>query len=77
MAIVDRIENDLAVCEMEDGSFLNIPLSAISGAAKEGDVLIADGEHYRVDEGATELRRQRMRARMHRLFNRQSGDMEE
>ena len=34
---VDRIEGEFAVCELQNGSFVNIPL-CVFGNAKEGDV---------------------------------------
>jgi hypothetical protein len=43
MIIVDRIENGLAVCEI-DGTMKNIPVSKISPGVHEGDVLIDTNE---------------------------------
>ena len=37
--IVDRIESDFAVCEIEEGSFTDIPLKALPNGVKEGDVI--------------------------------------
>lgn len=37
--IIDRIEEDLAVCETEEQMFVNIPLSLLPKGAKEGSVL--------------------------------------
>ena len=37
--IIDRIEEDLAVCETEEQMFVNIPLSLLPKGAKEGRVL--------------------------------------
>lgn len=54
--IIDRIENDLAVCENDSGR-MNIPLSQIKGEPKAGDVLIRSGSGYTVDEKASEKRR--------------------
>lgn len=34
---IDRIEGEFAVCELQNGSFVNIPL-CVFGNAKEGDV---------------------------------------
>ena len=48
--IIDRIEEDFAVCECEDGSFTNIPLSEIDIEVKEGQTLIKNDEGYSVRE---------------------------
>ena len=37
--IVDRIEADFAVCEIEEGSFADIPLKALPNDVKEGDII--------------------------------------
>ncbi len=67
--IVDRLEEGFAVCEKEDGSFVNIPLEQIAGAVREGDflVLLKQGE-YRVDEAATKARREKMSKRQRSIF---------
>ena len=52
--IVDRLEEGFAVCEKEDGSFVNIPLGQIAGAVREGDLLVSlEKGGYQVDEAAT------------------------
>ncbi len=59
MIIVDRIENGVAVCEIE-GVMLDIPLSKISSGVCEGDVLIdisGEGTDYLVDTAKTKQRR--------------------
>ena len=38
-ATVDRIENDFAVCELSDKSFLNIPLSKFNFDISESDIV--------------------------------------
>jgi len=58
MIIVDRIENGLAVCEI-DGVMQDIPLSKISSGVHEGDVLIdeGNGSFYSIDVATTAQRR--------------------
>lgn len=46
--IIDRIEEDFAVCECEDGSFTNIPLSEIGFDIKDGQTLIKNNGVYTV-----------------------------
>ena len=37
--IIDRFENNIAICECEYKSIINIPLTKIIGNPKEGDIL--------------------------------------
>ena len=67
--IVDRLEEGFAVCEKEDGSFVNIPLEQIAGAVREGDLLVSfELGGYRVDEAATKARREEMSKRQRSIF---------
>ena len=67
--IVDRLEEDFAVCEKEDGSFVNIPLGQIAGAVREGDLLVSlEQGGYQVDEAATKARRENMSKRQRSIF---------
>jgi len=69
MIIVDRIENGVAVCEI-DGTMLDIPLSKISAGICEGDVLIdhsGDGTFYSVDTAKTKQRRAEITKRFEHL----------
>ena len=54
MTIIDRIENDTAVCETDEG-FVNIPISDFSYTPVEGDVLLLNPGtgKYEKDEQAT------------------------
>lgn len=68
--IIDRIINDLAVCEVDDRT-LNIPLSSIIGKASEGDVLILTEPgaepRYAIDHDATQRRRLSIKDKFNRL----------
>jgi hypothetical protein len=68
MIIVDRIENELAVCEI-DGVMINIALSKISPGVQEGDVLIdtGDGVCYTIDIAETNQRKIDINKRFTRL----------
>ena len=69
--IVDRIENGLAVCELDGGEVVDIPLDRISGSVKEGDVLCEnEGAGYFVSQEETELRRSAIQDRFDRLKSR-------
>jgi len=68
MIIVDRIENGIAVCEI-DGAMIEIALSKISSDVKEGDVLAntGDGESYTIDIATTKQRKEDINKRFERL----------
>jgi len=54
--IIDRIEEDIAVCEMLDGGMADIPLARLPQGVREGDVL-----SFR--DGVYTLRPERRKAR--------------
>lgn len=39
-AVVDRIETDMAVCELEDKTFININIKKFDYKVKEGDHIL-------------------------------------
>ncbi|MCL2287628.1 MAG: DUF3006 domain-containing protein [Candidatus Bathyarchaeota archaeon] len=70
MIIVDRIENGIAVCEIDGKTTKDIPLSKISNNVHEGDVLIdnsGDGSFYVVDVETTKQRKTNITERFERL----------
>ena len=64
MLVIDRFEGEWAVLEY-DGTVFNVPRSLLPTGAREGDVidLVA-----RVDESATEKRRQKVKELEDELF---------
>jgi len=68
--IIDRIENGTAVCEcMQSGRIVKIDTAHLPKSAKEGDVIRKDADTYVVDAATSAERRERLNARMHRLFD--------
>jgi hypothetical protein len=67
--IIDRFEGKYAVCEKEDKEMMDIDRGEIPLDAKEGDVLIIDGNTITIDKDATEERRKRIQALMDDLWN--------
>lgn len=61
--IIDRIENDIAVCEIENGEMIDIKASALPNGIKEGDVI-----NLSVDETETNERKERIDKLMNSLF---------
>lgn len=67
--IVDRVEGSVAVVEVSRGSFLDVPLSQISGRVRDGAVLRRDGNGYVIDEEETVRRSRSVRGRLDSLFS--------
>lgn len=72
MYVLDRFEEEIAilVCDA-DGSILELKRCELPEALSEGDCLqrLADGS-WRIDVDETQRRRQEMRGRLRRLFQR-------
>lgn len=60
--IIDRIENNIAVCEAGD-CFIDVPLSALPKGASEGDVITLS-----IDKGQTADRKDKINNLMNSLF---------
>lgn len=56
--IIDRFEGDFAVCETENRQMININKGDITFDAKEGDVLIIEGDTIELDVEETRKRKQ-------------------
>lgn len=55
--IVDRIEENYAVVEKENGDMYRIAKDKIKGEFKDGDILINRGEYFEIDHTVTLNRR--------------------
>ncbi len=63
---IDRIEGNIAVCELETGNMLDIPLDKLPMGAKEGTKLEeTDGVYTFLDNSAD---RKRIQEKMKRLL---------
>lgn len=60
LAIIDRFEGDMAVCEQDDHNIVNIARKRIPSTAREGDVLVL-GEIITIDVEETEKRKAQLR----------------
>ena len=67
--IIDRVEGKIAVCEAEDRTMTNLPLSRLYPGAKEGDCIVStpNGE-FVLDETRTRKRKQELKKRLEDLF---------
>ena len=68
MIIVDRIENEIVICE-EGDKFITIPKEKVIGKLREGAVIIKTEDSYTVDEDLTSVRKKTVFEKQKRLFN--------
>ncbi len=50
---IDRFEGNSAICEKADRTMIDIPKDKIPTEAKEGDILIIEGDNIKIDTGGT------------------------
>jgi hypothetical protein len=65
---IDRFEGQFAVCEQEDRTMINIPKGNIPPEAKEGDILVIEGESIYIDIARTAERKKRLNRLMDDLW---------
>jgi pyruvate kinase len=58
--IVDRFEGELAVCEKEDKSMIDISRKELPEEVQVGDVLVIENGQTRIDYEETKNRKQRI-----------------
>lgn len=69
MFVIDRIEKNVAVCEQEDKSMINIPLAELPPDCKEGSCLERkENGVYVLLKEETAKRKKQMEERFLRLF---------
>ena len=69
MIIIDRFEEEFAVCEKDGEVFEKIPRSLISKSAAEGDVIVLSDGIYVTDKAKTEKRKKEISDKFYGLFN--------
>ena len=69
MLIVDRIEENIAVCENEKGDMQSISLSQLPAGVKEGDCLVRKEDGYLIDRQLTQRLRQEILDLQNSLWN--------
>jgi len=60
--VIDRFEGDIAVCEKEDVTMIDIKRTNLPKDAKEGDVLDICGDVIVIDIEETKKRREKIQA---------------
>jgi vacuolar-type H+-ATPase subunit E/Vma4 len=69
MIIIDRFEENLAVCTNTDNNLtLNINISKLPENVAEGDVLVYCNGTYIIDEATTNERKKNLQAKLNALF---------
>lgn len=66
--IIDRFEQDLAVCETQEQVMVTINKELLPPEAKEGDCIIYEQNTYRIDAADTNARRGKIQKKMSGLF---------
>ncbi len=66
--IIDRIEQEIAICEEESGTMVKLLLKELPKGSREGDVLFKINGAFQFDEEETNRRRQKMREKLNRLI---------
>ncbi|GKU32617.1 DUF3006 domain-containing protein [Clostridium folliculivorans] len=66
--IIDRIEDNIAVCEVNEESF-KINVNNIEGVPKEGDVLVKKDSIYYIDRDLTNKRKSIVEDLMKGMWN--------
>lgn len=66
---IEKIENNIAVCENDDGETLKLNLSQLPPNAKEGDILIQSDEGFTLDLDETQARRRKMAELQKNIFS--------
>jgi hypothetical protein len=66
---IDRFEGDFAVCEKADRTMINIKKDKFPGDAKEGDVLIIEGDHIKIDSAGTAEKAKAIKSLMDKLWD--------
>lgn len=66
--IIDRTEGSFAVAETDDGTMVNIPENQILGGFKEGDILVKEGEFFKVNSELTKKRKEEIEHMMKNMW---------
>lgn len=69
MFVIDRIEEGIAVILDDKNKTFKIRSNEIEGNVRDGAVVVNDNNRWTVDDEETNKRKEAMRARLNRLFN--------
>ena len=70
--IIDRFEAGIAVLECQaTNEIIEVPKSDLPKSAREGHVLVKDGDVYAIDREATQKRRDDLKRRLEKILGRE------
>lgn len=55
--VIDRFEENYAVCEKEDRTMINLEKKLLPSGAKEGDILVLQDSTILIDKAASQKRK--------------------
>lgn len=67
--IIDRFEDNIAICEKEDNSIIEIEKQKLPRDAKEGTVLIIHDDKIAIDKKETENKKSKIESLLKDLFS--------
>ena len=65
---VDRIEENIAICEDDDGNVLKLKLDELPREIREGDIIEKRENGFVIDADETQLRRKKMAELQRNIF---------
>ncbi len=71
---VERIEDNIAVLEDEQGSFVEISASLLPENTKSGNILLFENERYSLINAVDEERQKRILDKYQKLFNKNKNN---
>lgn len=66
--IIDRFEEEVAICEKSDYSIIKIEKSKLPIDAKEGSILIINNDEIIIDNKASENKKNKLKNFMENIF---------
>lgn len=65
---IEKIENNIAVCENDDGEAIKLELSSLPSNVREGDILMQNDKGFTLDRSETHERRRKMAELQRNIF---------
>ncbi|QQZ10199.1 DUF3006 domain-containing protein [Heyndrickxia vini] len=67
--IIDRFEDEIAVCETEKGTMIDIKKSALPSNVQTGDVLTVVDGHFQIDHKSTQNKKKEITKLMNEIWD--------
>ena len=69
---IDRIEENVALCEDDLGKTVKLRLDELPENIREGDIIVRTENGYTIDSDETSVRRKKMAEMQKKLFNKKN-----